>query len=117
MNKKTIVILPLIVAISVAAGIIIGNLLKSNSQPVFTTLGHTRPNKLVTILKLIEGGYVDTVNTSDLIEKAIPGILENLDPHTIYPCPEYAGGSGRNAGKLFWYRSTIFCSGRYSACD
>ncbi|MDD2381368.1 MAG: S41 family peptidase [Mariniphaga sp.] len=84
MNKKTIVILPLIVAISVAAGIIIGNLLKSNSQPVFTTLGHTRPNKLVTILKLIEGGYVDTVNTSDLIEKAIPGILENLDPHTAY---------------------------------
>ena len=27
---------------------------------------------------------MDSVNSSDIIEKAIPGILENLDPHTAY---------------------------------
>jgi carboxyl-terminal processing protease len=84
MNRKTTLILPLLVAASVAAGIIIGNLLKNNSQPVFPTLGHSRPNKLVTILKLIESGYVDSVNTGEIIEKTIPGLLENLDPHTAY---------------------------------
>jgi carboxyl-terminal processing protease len=84
MNRKTTLILPLLVAASVAAGIVIGNLLKQNSQPVFTSLGHSRPNKLTTILQLIENGYVDSINSSDIIEKTIPEILENLDPHTAY---------------------------------
>jgi carboxyl-terminal processing protease len=84
MNKKTKILLPLLLAISVAAGIIIGNLLMRNSQPVHYPIGQSRPNKLTTILKLIESGYVDSVNSSDIIEKAIPGILENLDPHTAY---------------------------------
>lgn len=84
MNRRTTLILPLLVAVSVATGIIIGNLLKDNSQPVFPTLGHSRTNKLVTILNLIENGYVDSVNTGEIIEETIPGLLENLDPHTAY---------------------------------
>ncbi len=84
MNKKTIIIIPLLIAISVASGIVIGNLLKQNSQPVFNPIGHTKPNKLTSILRLIENGYVDSVNTTDIIEKTIPEILENLDPHTAY---------------------------------
>lgn len=74
----------MLVALSVAAGIVIGNLLRQNSQPVFSPIGSARPNKLTTILKLIENGYVDSVNTGNIIEKAIPNILENLDPHTAY---------------------------------
>jgi carboxyl-terminal processing protease len=84
MNKKTLIIIPLLIAISVAAGIVIGNLLRQNSQPIFSPIGHSKPNKLSTILKLVESGYVDSVNTSDIIEKTIPEILENLDPHTAY---------------------------------
>lgn len=84
MNKKTIIIIPLLIAISVAAGIVIGNLLKQNSQPAFSPLGHAKPNKLTSILRLIENGYVDSVNTSEIIEKTIPEILKNLDPHTAY---------------------------------
>lgn len=83
MNKKTSIIIPLIIAISVASGIIIGNLLKQNSQPVFS-IGHANPNKLTSILRLIETGYVDSVNTAEIIEKTIPEILKNLDPHTAY---------------------------------
>jgi carboxyl-terminal processing protease len=84
MNKKTLIIIPLLIAVSVAAGIVIGNLLRQNSQPIFSPIGHAKPNKLTTILKLVESGYVDSVNTSDIIEKTIPEILENLDPHTAY---------------------------------
>jgi carboxyl-terminal processing protease len=39
---------------------------------------------LTTILQLIENGYVDSVNSSDIVEQTIPGILKNLDPHTAY---------------------------------
>jgi carboxyl-terminal processing protease len=84
MNKKTLIIIPLLIAVSVAAGIVIGNLLRQNSQPIFSSIGHSKPNKLSTILKLVESGYVDTINTSDIIEKTIPEILKNLDPHTAY---------------------------------
>ncbi|HKI88906.1 MAG TPA: S41 family peptidase [Draconibacterium sp.] len=84
MNKKVTIIIPVLIAISVAAGILIGNMLKQNSQPVFGHLGYNKPNKISTILDLIDEGYVDSVNTSDIVEKTIPEILENLDPHTTY---------------------------------
>lgn len=84
MNKKVTIIIPLLIAISVAAGILIGNMLKQNSQPVFGHLGYNKPNKIATILDLINEGYVDSVNTNAIVEKTIPEILENLDPHTTY---------------------------------
>jgi carboxyl-terminal processing protease len=33
---------------------------------------------------LVEQGYVDSVNTASIVEKTIPEILKNLDPHTTY---------------------------------
>ncbi len=84
MNKKITPFIPLLIAVSVAGGILIGNLLKNNSQPVYSGLGLNKPNKINTILDLISQGYVDSVNTGEIIEKTIPEILKNLDPHTTY---------------------------------
>ncbi|NCB09943.1 MAG: PDZ domain-containing protein, partial [Bacteroidia bacterium] len=84
MNKKITPFIPLLIAVSVAGGILIGNLLKNNSQPVYGGLGLNKPNKITTILDLIAQGYVDSVNTGEIIEKTIPEILKNLDPHTTY---------------------------------
>ena len=84
MNKKINLFIPLLIAVSVAGGILIGNLLKNNSHPVFSGMGLSKPNKITTILDLINQGYVDSVNTSEIIEKTIPEILKNLDPHTTY---------------------------------
>ncbi|MDB4584397.1 S41 family peptidase [Draconibacterium sp.] len=85
MNKKTIVILPLLIALSVATGIVIGNLLNRNTQsPAFSRLHAGNANKISTVLSLIDQGYVDSVNTKSIIEKTIPEILKNLDPHTTY---------------------------------
>lgn len=85
MNKRTTIIIPLLVAVSIAAGILIGNLLNQNSRIIHTPLmGYSRPNKLNTILQLIENGYVDSVDANDIVEETIPEILENLDPHTAY---------------------------------
>lgn len=41
-------------------------------------------DKINTILYLINKQYVDTVNTNDLVEEAIPALLRGLDPHTVY---------------------------------
>ena len=82
--KKTTIIIPLIIAFSVAGGIIIGNLLKNNSNNSFSGLGYHKPNKIATIIDLIENGYVDSINTRSIIEQTIPEILKNLDPHTTY---------------------------------
>lgn len=77
-------ILPLVTAVALAAGILIGIYLpgeKSTSQqPGF----RVRNDKITSILNIIESDYVDTVNRSELIEAAIPAILKKLDPHSVY---------------------------------
>ena len=88
MNKKISIIIPLLIAVSVASGILIGNLLMRNSQPGFTGFNTAGPNKISNILSYIDQGYVDSVNTSDIVEKTIPEILKNLDPHTTYIPPQ-----------------------------
>ena len=87
MNKKVTILIPLIIAFSVAAGILIGNLLNRNSQTGFAGLNMGSPNKISDILSYIDQGYVDSVNTKDIVEKTIPEILKNLDPHTTYIPP------------------------------
>lgn len=84
MNKKTLIILPILIAVSVAIGILIGNMLNRNAQPVFNGFGMSQPNKISTILSLIDQGYVDSVNTETIVEETIPELLKNLDPHTSY---------------------------------
>jgi carboxyl-terminal processing protease len=40
--------------------------------------------KLEAIIDLIRNAYVDSISTDTLIEKTIPQLLKNLDPHTAY---------------------------------
>jgi len=40
------------------------------------------------VLEHIEEGYVDTVDTKDLIQKAIKGMVDSLDPHSMYLPPD-----------------------------
>lgn len=87
MNKKITILIPLLIAVSVAGGILIGNLLNKNSQTGFAGLNVGGQNKISEILSYINQGYVDSVNTSEIIEKTIPEILKNLDPHTTYIPP------------------------------
>jgi carboxyl-terminal processing protease len=84
MNKKTVILIPVLIALSVAIGMLIGNMLKDNASPVLSGMNFSHPNKIAAILNLVDKGYVDDVNTSELIEETIPEILKNLDPHTTY---------------------------------
>ena len=75
---------PLYMAICVVIGIVLGTFLTSKygmNQPYIVNAGG---NKINYLLQLIEGRYVDTVNTAELVEGAIPRILSELDPHSAY---------------------------------
>jgi carboxyl-terminal processing protease len=83
-NSRRSIILPLLLAVVLAAGILIGRYLpgSKDSQPQQSI--RPRNDKLTTILNIIESNYVDSVNRKDLVEAAIPAILKKLDPHSVY---------------------------------
>lgn len=80
-SKKIYIWLPLIIAVSIAVGIFIGNAFSIFNQSRGWFSGK---NKLDVIFDYVGKAYVDTVNIDDMIENAIPTILQGLDPHSDY---------------------------------
>jgi len=91
MNKRNPVFYPLILAVTLALGVLIGS--SFQRRPLSPVSRDSAPgNKLNHIIELIESAYVDTINTAEIVENSIPALLENLDPHTTYiPAREMQG--------------------------
>ncbi len=90
-NSKKTIYTPLIIAIVLVAGIFIGrNLFPPNNGNIdfSSVIKSSYNNKISAILQLIENNYVENISVDTLTEKAIPLILENLDPHTSYLPPK-----------------------------
>lgn len=70
-------IAPLLLCLGIIGGIFIGRRL---------SVGNLSPEeeKLRMVLSLIDGQYVDNVNTDSLLEMVIPEMLASLDPHSVY---------------------------------
>jgi carboxyl-terminal processing protease len=83
-NTKRSVILPLLLAISLVSGILIGVYLPAKNKAPQQSGFRVRNDKINSILNIIESDYVDTVNRNELVEAAIPAILKKLDPHSVY---------------------------------
>ncbi len=83
-NSKKQIVLPLLFAIVLAAGIIIGFILTPGNSNSKNPLVIYPKNKLDAILNLIKDEYVDTVDIENIQEEIIPEILKKLDPHTVY---------------------------------
>lgn len=79
-EKKIRTLLPFLVGVSIALGIFIGNKYSNSGVSVVTG----RMNKLDAVLSYINKSYVDTVDMRELIEDALPKILQELDPHSSY---------------------------------
>ncbi len=75
---------PLIVACSIVIGIIIGSFYANHFSGNRLSIINTSSNKLNDLLQIIDAQYVDKVNMSDLVEKSLPKILAELDPHSTY---------------------------------
>ncbi|MDH5474819.1 MAG: S41 family peptidase [Cyclobacteriaceae bacterium] len=82
-NTKQQIRLPLVLAIGIAAGILIGATFSekksSSGSEVFKSL-----QKFKEVLLHVDRMYVDEVNTDELVDNAIEHMLKELDPHTIY---------------------------------
>ena len=74
--KRLTVWLPVIIGVSVVAGIFIGGIFSGKNYLADSD------RKLNTILNLIQQEYVDTVDIDELVENSIPKILTNLAPHS-----------------------------------
>ncbi|MEZ4855167.1 MAG: S41 family peptidase [Gelidibacter sp.] len=75
---------PLLLGIAVAIGVFIGGKLNftDTSDRLFTS--NSKKDKLNRLIDYIDYEYVDDVNTDSIVDVTVNGILNNLDPHSVY---------------------------------
>lgn len=81
-NKKNI--MPLMLAVATVIGILIGTFYANHFAGNRLNIINTESNRLNNLLHIIDDQYVDSVDVNELVEKAIPQILSELDPHSVY---------------------------------
>ena len=84
MDNKYKHFMPILLAVGIVIGIAIGvfysNIYSGNRLGVIQ--GST--NKINALLRIVNDSYVDTVKMEDMVEKTMPLILSELDPHSSY---------------------------------
>jgi carboxyl-terminal processing protease len=79
-EKKVRTWLPLWIGIGIALGIFIGS-----KYGQFGNSGTSQGSgKIDAVLNYVRESYVDTVNMRQLVEDALPNIIQQLDPHSEY---------------------------------
>lgn len=76
--------MPLWLALCVVIGILIGTFYTNHFAGNRLNIINSGSNRLNNLLHIIDDQYVDSVNINDLVDKAIPQILAELDPHSVY---------------------------------
>ena len=71
-------------ALCVVLGIVIGTFYANHFGGNRLNIINSGSNRLNNLLHIIDDQYVDKVNLDSLVEKAIPQILAELDPHSVY---------------------------------
>lgn len=74
----------MVLGIAVAVGIFIGGKLNfvNSSDELFSA--NNKKDKLNRLIDYIEYDYVDDINIDSIVDVTVNGILENLDPHSVY---------------------------------
>ncbi|MBL7113587.1 MAG: S41 family peptidase [Bacteroidales bacterium] len=82
-NKRRITFLPLVLAIFLVGGMLLGNMLsRLSSTDRFQV--YPKNSKISNVIDYISAEYVDSIDINSLIDHTIPDILKQLDPHSIY---------------------------------
>lgn len=76
--------MPLWMALCMVLGIMIGSFYANHFSGNRLTVINNGSSRLNNLLRIIDDQYVDPVNIDSLVEKAIPTILSELDPHSVY---------------------------------
>ena len=83
-DKKNNRFMPLVLALCVVIGIVIGTFYANHFAGNRLSIINSGGNRLNTLLNIVNDRYVDAVNIDSLVEVAIPQILSDLDPHSVY---------------------------------
>ena len=83
-RKKVQVWLPLMFSGIMALGMIIGYQLREKTTGGDSFLHNNASTPLQEAVSLIKNKYVDNVNMDSLEEPAISGLLDHLDPHSVF---------------------------------
>lgn len=83
-TRKIVIWMPVFLAVAVIVGIFLGAKLQSRMQLSTRTTPANSASKVGLIMNLIDENYVDTVDSKKIVEAAIPEMLKQLDPHTVY---------------------------------
>ena len=87
--KKIFIFLPILLALTLVAGIFLGKKLTVNQTSHLPFDLQLKGNsKLNQVISYIESDYVDTITDEKLIEKTITEMLQTLDPHSYYIPPQ-----------------------------
>lgn len=71
-------------AFCVVLGIMIGTFYANHFSGNRLNIINSGSNRINNLLHIIDDQYVDAVNIDSLVDKAIPQILADLDPHSVY---------------------------------
>lgn len=82
--KKLKVALPVLFAVVMILGMVIGYRLRENIPGNRGLFDSGRRSSLQEVLDLIRTKYVDKVSTDSLVEDGVLGLLSDLDPHSVY---------------------------------
>lgn len=76
--------MPLLMAVCTVIGILIGSFYANHFSGNRLNIINSESNRLNNLLHIIDDQYVDSVDVNEIVEKAIPQILAELDPHSVY---------------------------------
>ena len=71
-------------ALCVVVGILIGTFYANHFSGNRLNIINSGSNRLSNLLHIVDDQYVDKVNIDSLVDMAIPQILADLDPHSVY---------------------------------
>lgn len=74
----------MLMAICVIVGVVIGTFYANHFSGNRLNIINSGSNRLNNLLHIIDDQYVDDVNIDSLVDMAIPQILSDLDPHSVY---------------------------------
>lgn len=88
-NSKHTILFPIILAVGVVLGILLGQFVGRNRaetqlRSIIRRSGMNVTNKIMQTSMLIEHRFVDSISMDSLSEIVIPLMMKELDPHSVY---------------------------------
>ena len=75
---------PIIIFSAIAVGFLLGGIFIKAPASDKTSIQNETKLKLNRLIEFIDSEYVDNIDTDSIVDQTVTGILEKLDPHSVY---------------------------------